>query len=362
MDLTDCEYLTKTPDFNPVPKLERLILKGCKKLLAVHPSVEVLQGLILLNLEDCKCLVTLPHSINLRSLTTLILSGCSKLEKFPEIGENMKELSVLHLVGTAIKELPTSIKNLTGLSLLDLEDCKDLSSLPDIVCTLRSLRIINLSGCSNVDKLPQTLGSLENLEQLSVRNSAIRRAPSSIQLLKNLKALCFFGCGNPHINISSSTALQLPASFSGLCSLEKLDLRYCNLPQGAIPDDIGCLSSLKDLYLSGNNFVSVPESISQLSQLENLLLDNCRKLQSLPQLPLSIRCVYARNCPIQGTYSNKQTVRTSNASGFSFINCQPSNEACKLQRLPISERHLLRQHSQKFYEVLSHSLTHTHTH
>lgn len=41
-----------------------------------------------------------------------------------------------------------------------------------------------------------------------------------------------------------------------------------------LPDDIGQLSNLKQLYLEWNNFTSLPSSFSQLSNLENLAISN----------------------------------------------------------------------------------------
>lgn len=91
MDLSNCEYLTKTPNFTEIPNHERLILKGCKRLYEVHSSVGALQRLTLLNLKGCQNLGSLPHKISLRSLRTFILSGCYKLKRFPEIDETMKQ-------------------------------------------------------------------------------------------------------------------------------------------------------------------------------------------------------------------------------------------------------------------------------
>nr|GFB37391.1 NB-ARC domains-containing protein [Tanacetum cinerariifolium] len=52
--------------------------------------------------------------------------------------------------------------------------------------------------------------------------------------------------------------------------LKKLNFTYCNLVQ--VPESIGGLSCLEELDLEGNNFTSLPESLSQLSHLRTLVL------------------------------------------------------------------------------------------
>ncbi|KAH1084177.1 hypothetical protein J1N35_023938 [Gossypium stocksii] len=68
--------------------------------------------------------------------------------------------------------------------------------------------------------------------------------------------------------------LVLP-SFSGLSSLTRLILRDCNLGERHIPSDISCLSTLTNLDLSGNNFISIPAPLTRLSKLLFLRLSNC---------------------------------------------------------------------------------------
>ncbi|KAH7516756.1 hypothetical protein FEM48_Zijuj10G0168600 [Ziziphus jujuba var. spinosa] len=106
----------------------------------------------------------------------------------------MNHLLELYLDGTAIKELPESIKHLTGLMLLDLTDCTKLLKLPDVICNLTSLKALEISGCSQLDQLPESIGSMEQLEELDASRTAIRKAPSSIILLKNLRSLSFAEC------------------------------------------------------------------------------------------------------------------------------------------------------------------------
>lgn len=86
----------------------------------------------------------------------------------------------------------------------------------------------------------------------------------------------------------------LPASLSRMHSLTTLELSDCNLWE--IPNNIGYLSSLKVLDLSGNCFASLPESVSQLSELTVLALEGCNKLQSIANVPATIRYLVANYC------------------------------------------------------------------
>ncbi|KAF3432363.1 hypothetical protein FNV43_RR27103 [Rhamnella rubrinervis] len=328
INLTSCKYLKRTPDFSMVPNLERLILEDCKGLSEVHPTIGVLKRLVLLNLKGCESLKSLPRGINLKSLKTFILSGCTNLDKFPEIVGDMDHLYELYLDTTAIKELPISIKRLTGLLLLNLRHCKNLLCLPNEICSLTSLKVLDVSGCPHLEELPENLGSLEQLVELHACRTAIVKVPS----FRNIKKLCFAerssvavaqrswqsficNCFLPKEEFISS---QLSISFSGFNCLRSLSLSKCNLSDGAVLDDIGCLSSLQTLDLSENNFMRLPESICQLSNLRELLFFKCSRLESFPKLPLSVRYVNARNCP-RLNYSHNRVILWTSTNGFTLI-------------------------------------------
>ena len=289
--------------------LSDLYLDGTS-ITEVPSSIELLTGLKLLNLNDCKNLSSLPVTIrSLKCLRTLELSGCSKLKKFPHIVASMEDLSKLCLDGTSITEVPSFIELLTGLELLNFNDCKNLARLPNSINGLKSLKTLNLSGCCKLENVPDTLGKVESLEELDISGTAVRRPPSSIFLMKNLKTLSFRGCNGPpssaswHLQLpfnlmgksSCPVALMLPC-LSGLCSLTKLDLSDCGLGEGAIPSDIGNLHLLNKLNLSGNNFVTLPASLNGLLKLEELQLEDCKRLQSLPQLPSNVNRVTLNGC------------------------------------------------------------------
>lgn len=222
--------------------------------------------------------------------------------------QNAKRLLQLHLDQTSIEEVPPSIKFLSRLTVLTLRDCKKLVSLPSSISDLRSLKVLNLNGCSKLEEVPENLGHIASLENLDLGGTAIRRPPSTIVLLENLKELSFHGCKGQQKSWTSliwlpfypranrdSLGFFIP-SLSGLHCLSRLDLGDCNLQEWAIPNDLGSLSALTNLTLSRNNFFSLPASINQLSRLETLNIDYCNRLKALPELPASIDGLFAHNC------------------------------------------------------------------
>ncbi|CAL5422259.1 unnamed protein product [Camellia sinensis] len=292
MNLSHSTYLTKSPDFTGVPNLERLILEGCTSLVNLHPSIVVVRRLICLNLKDCKSLKCLPCGIQLESLEVFIVSGCSKLDNVLISLRYMKCLSQLCLDGTDISELPPSVGHLTNLGLISLSNCKNLRSIPDSICQLKDLRTLILSGCSKLDKLPPDLGVLYRLYELRLEWTAIRQLPSSVGRLKELEILRLEGCKG--ISSNSMTS-ELAAALSGLESLRTLDLSFCNLK--SIPTAICSMFSLEMLLLNGNNMESLPASMNRLSSLVELHLNQCKKLQELPEISPTMHNLFADDCP-----------------------------------------------------------------
>ncbi|KAE9588104.1 putative leucine-rich repeat domain, L domain-containing protein [Lupinus albus] len=238
IDLSNSKHLLELPDFSKATNLEEIELSGCRNLLNVHPSILSLHKLVRLNLFFCKALTSIRSDTHLRSLRDLFLGGCSRLKEFSLTSENMKDLN---LNSTAINELPSSIGRLKKLETLTLDHCKGLNNLPDKVADLGSLRVLRIYGCIQLD------------------------------------------------------ASNLHVLFNGLRSLETLLLEEClNLHE--IPDNISLLCSLHHLLLKGTNVERFPTSIKHLTKLEKLDLSGCKRLNFLPELPLSIKELYATNC------------------------------------------------------------------
>ena len=140
------------------------------------------------------------------------------------------------------------------------------------------------------------------LKELYADEIAIRVLPSSFSILRNLKILSFEGCKGPPSTLwllprrSSNSIGSLLQPLSGLCSLIKLDLSDCNLSDDTNLSSLDFLSSLERLYVGGNDFVTLPSTISRLSNLKSLELENYKRLQVLTELPSSIYDINAKDC------------------------------------------------------------------
>ena len=288
--LRSCSKFDKLPeDLGNITSLKWLVLTETA-IKELPSSVEFLNELISLSLQDCKNFVRLPGTIcSLKRLTTIPLCGCSKFDKLPEDLGNITHLVDLNLGETAIKELPSSVEFLIYLTKLYLNDCKNLVYLPSTICNLKRLNHLDLTGCSKFANLPENLGSTTmstSLRMLLLGGTAIKELPSSTIRIKWLERVSFKGC-----QLSSSSLTSMPR-----CC--RIDLSDCNL--SAIPIGIDRISMTRcfNLFLRGNDFVSLPESISQFSELRSIFLDGCKSLRSLSniQIPSTVCLLPVNNC------------------------------------------------------------------
>ncbi|PON37240.1 TIR-NBS-LRR-like protein [Parasponia andersonii] len=126
---------------------------------------------------------------------------------------------------------------------------------------------LDLSHCSNLKAFPEMSG---NIQYLSLRWTAVEELHSSIWSLNNLVLLDLNGC---------KCLKNLPRSIVQLESLDHLDLGGCISIDGfpELPRNI------RSLHLSGTNIKHVPSSSFEcLPSLEDLYLNNCTRLETLP--------------------------------------------------------------------------------
>ncbi|GMN71091.1 hypothetical protein TIFTF001_054037, partial [Ficus carica] len=310
VDLNCSNNLIDISALSQAPNLVSVDLTHCKSLRQVPP----------LRFRICDQSSHRCYDSGCRTLGWLQLDFCFDLEAVEKISGNLKQLNC---GSTLVKELPSSIVSLDNLQALNLNNCGNLESLPSDIQKLKSLRRLNLHGCRSLVVVPEFP---QNLIELDLSTTSIEQVPS-IEHLFSLEKLSFSGCRR---------LKSLPIGMSQLKSLKRLDLGGCNqleifpatvehletlslqeamtqvVPSSSvfnvakIPDDICHLSSLETLRLDESNIEGIPVRIKNLSKLTELSISLCKRLKSLPELPLSLQLLDASECISLETISNSE--------------------------------------------------------
>ncbi|KAG5588464.1 hypothetical protein H5410_048898 [Solanum commersonii] len=247
------------PSHFPAEKLVVLKMQG-SNIQEFGADLKCCKSLKKLDLSDSKRLVRTPNFNGSRSLETLWLRGC-----------------------TSLTEIHESIGNLHRLIDLDFYGCKKLTYLPSSICHLKSLRSLGIRWCSSLQTLPVELGEMQGLTSLLASDTGIVHLPGSVEMLKDLITL-EVGSRNLEAKRSIISRKRIHRVESLSSSISSLILTYCGFSEADIPRDIGSLSSLMYLNLSGNSFLCLPFDFSKLQLLEYLCLNDCENLQTLPSV------------------------------------------------------------------------------
>jgi hypothetical protein len=228
----------------------------------------------------------------------------------------LKSLKSLSLYGSpGLASLLDNIGALKSLNSLYLSGFSELASLPDNICALKSLESLSIRGCLGLASLPDNIGGLKSLTWLNLSGcSGLKSLPDSIGELKNLMTLFLGGC----LKLASLRDNFIDIEFRGLDKQRCYTLRgfqkveeiasstyklgcheFLNLGNSRVlktPQSLGSLVSLTKLRLSEIDFERIPASIKHLTKLRELYLDDCKRLQCLPELPSTLQVLIASGC------------------------------------------------------------------
>ncbi|RVW64930.1 TMV resistance protein N [Vitis vinifera] len=212
----------------------------------------------------------------LEKLNTIRVSCSQHLIEIPDITVSAPNLEKLILDGcSSLLEVHPSIGKLNKLILLNLKNCKKLICFPSIIDMKRLKFSISLAAQgSRSFQIFKNLGSLQRLAQLHADGTAIAQPPDSIVLLRTCN--------------SNGIGLRLPSSFSSFRSKPE-------------------------------HFLSIPAGISELTNLKDLRLAQCQSLTGIPELPPSVRDIDAHNCT--SLLPGSSSVSTLQGLQFLFYNC-----------------------------------------
>ncbi|KAG2621076.1 hypothetical protein PVAP13_3NG223700 [Panicum virgatum] len=286
-------------------------------------SQSVKSQLSFLHIESCPHLTSLNKGLleqqeQLHSLTTLSLRHCERLHHLPTRGfAELHRLTSLEVVACPILRdvntrgslLPTSLMN------LDVNPCGDTeASILMALQNLSALRRLTLFNCSNIEELPsvKVFGTLNNLIDVSIcrcKNLISLGAIGAVASLRKLSILC---CDKISFSHSPQDGCcfklqKLRIDRQALLLMEPLrSLRHTKELQ--IGDDYA-MESLPEEWLLQNAaslhsieigvaeaLRSLPSEMKKLGSLQNLHIERAQLIQSLPQLPASLRKLAIWGC------------------------------------------------------------------
>jgi Leucine-rich repeat (LRR) protein len=222
-------------------------------------------------------------------MTETIHLGNHGLETFPIHLCQQTSVTDLSLLSNSIPKIPDEIFWLKNLSKLSVRDNK-LKSLPETLskCKLHRLDI----GCNLFEIIPTCLAKIFSLNYLIADNNLIATLTDDFQHC----------CQVSSINLDENLLNKLPVSWNNIFGLKSLSLRFnaigdvggikqmtqieslflegnTNLTQ--LDLDIGCLTSLTELYVMNCNITKVSGSIAQCKRLKSVNFSG-NKLSFLP--------------------------------------------------------------------------------
>ncbi len=156
-------------------------------------------------------------------------------------------------------ELPDEIGLLQNLTEISIQNTP-LLQLPEGMRNLVNLRKLEIYY-TGLTAIPEWIGELQKLESIVMTHSFVATVPDSIGQLTSLKTL----------KLTDSEITELPDSICGLPNLQTLDVGYTNLK--ALPENIGSLTTLKTLSVNSTPITKLPASLENL-QLTELDIDN----------------------------------------------------------------------------------------
>lgn len=197
----------------------------------------------------------------------------NRLTTLPKEIGNLSNLKKLNLTSNQLASLPDTIGKLSKLEFIDLGKAEftlqynQLHSLPASITNLTNLKALGLGG-NKITALPSDIGRLSKLEILDIRDNPIYSLPTGEQGIGALSNLTSLEIRLPKIHLchAGCKSIDLPADIGKLSKLKKLTIsgKLSQLP------DITNLQSLKALDLSYNNFTQLPAQISALKSLKAL--------------------------------------------------------------------------------------------
>ena len=163
----------------------------------------------------------------------------------------------LTLAKPNFEQLPDEFLQFTNLQTFSVvnhqRDLLPLKALPEGIGNLSKLRELTINGAS-LKQLPQSIGQLKALEHLFINRCMLESIPESIWQMPVAK----------YVHFSDNQLTELPESIN-MPALQSLDLTKNGFK--TLPQSLALQPKLKNLKLEGNTLSSLPDAFNQISNI-----------------------------------------------------------------------------------------------
>ncbi|KAJ9671111.1 hypothetical protein PVL29_027211 [Vitis rotundifolia] len=284
LEIIRCPKLINLP--NELPSLVDFSIEECQELEMSIPRLPLLTELTVAGLLKS-------WDGDVPSLTQLDIWRISRLsclwERLAQRLMVLEDLEINECDELACLRKPGfGLENLGGLRHLWIKGCDGVVSLEEqgLPCNLQYL---DVDGCSNLEKLPNTLHTLTSLAYLFIHNCPKLMSFPETGLPSMLRCLAVKICEGLEIGMMINS-----------CALEYVEIEDCpsliGFPKKELP------VTLKNLIIRNcEKLESLPEGIdsSNTCRLELLYLWGCPSLKSIPRgyFPSTLKLLSIWECP-----------------------------------------------------------------
>ncbi|CDP15464.1 unnamed protein product [Coffea canephora] len=304
------EWMEATVDDGTVvvfPVLHTMRINNCPQLATFPNYFPRLEELNIRKTQNGSALMTYICS-GVSTLTRLFVENVNGLTKVPNVlFQNNHKLAHLWLndCGDLTQFLDFSFEVPQTSEGPNLYECPNLISVPIDLTRTPSLSSLSISKCKELTDLPKgKLCSLTRLRQLYI--GPFSETTTELHSFLDL----FDALPPPHPYFPSLSILWL----------------YGWPHWESLPKQLQHLSALTTLGLYGFGVKSLPDWFEKLSSLEELDLDNCKKLENLPSHQsmrslTRLRGLWIRDCPLLKERCNPVSSSSSSSSSDSMSEC-----------------------------------------
>ncbi|KFY13719.1 hypothetical protein V492_03077, partial [Pseudogymnoascus sp. VKM F-4246] len=229
-----------------------------------HSELDRLGGLISLKLANNRLTHLPPYFAIFKQLRTLNVSS-NFLESFPEFLCDLPGLVDLDMSFNAVDKLPNAIGRLTNLERFVITNNRLSGSLPDTFSQLCNLKEVDVryNALSSID----VIAALPMVEQISADHNSVSVFEGSFDKIRILR-----------LNSNPVTRFEIKNAVPTLTTLVLSNAKLAHIADGSFER----MPNLVKLVLDKNHFVSLPRHIGKLRNLEHFSIAR-NALSSLPQ-------------------------------------------------------------------------------